>query len=64
MVDAGQYKTDPGTGDVLPVVRPGHHRCVEALRYALEDTFTEKVGYIFSGNEADHGGIAADSFGS
>jgi phage terminase large subunit len=30
------YKTDPLTGNVLPVLKDSDNHCIDALRYALE----------------------------
>lgn len=38
------YKTDPLTGEVLPLLVDKHNHCIDALRYALEPVIRGKVG--------------------
>lgn len=38
------YKTDPLTGEVLPLLVDKHNHCIDALRYALEPIIRGKVG--------------------
>jgi phage terminase large subunit len=36
---AYSYKTDPRTGDVLPMLLDKHNHCIDALRYGLEEVW-------------------------
>ena len=39
-----RYKTDPKTGEVLPVLMPGNDHCIDALRYALSGRIRQGGG--------------------
>jgi phage terminase large subunit len=34
-------KTDPRTGDILPIIKPGHDHLMDALRYATEPLWSQ-----------------------
>ena len=38
------YKTDPRTGDVLPILIDKHNHCIDGLRYSLEEVWSESTG--------------------
>lgn len=58
-----RYKTDPASGDPLPIILPGHDHCMDAIRYALAPLIlnrTAPIEYKSSGK-----GFAGDrAFGS
>lgn len=48
-------KTDPRTGDVLPILKPGHDQCIDALRYAVEEVWNQRVMRIPEWSASDLG---------
>ncbi len=49
------YKRDPYTGDILPVLKPGHDHCIDALRYAVEEIWNTKTARIAEWSASDLG---------
>lgn len=42
------YKTDPRTGDVLPIIKPGHDHLVDSLRYSTEPLWNQEPPYYYA----------------
>jgi phage terminase large subunit len=51
------YKTDPRSGDVLPILIDRHNHCIDALRYALEEVWNQDnyCGNVASYSASDLG---------